>query len=45
VRLRVETQLGYNSLRYLRRLVVSGEFPDGGEKGDVQNGWAWYAGI
>jgi DMSO/TMAO reductase YedYZ molybdopterin-dependent catalytic subunit len=45
VRLRVETQLGYKSMKYLRRLVVTEEFADGGEKGNIQNGWAWYAGI
>jgi DMSO/TMAO reductase YedYZ molybdopterin-dependent catalytic subunit len=45
VRLRVETQLGYKSMKYLRRLVVTEEFDDGGEKGNIQNGWAWYAGI
>ena len=45
MRLRVETQLGYKSLKYLRRLVVTEEFADGGETGDIQNGWAWYAGI
>jgi DMSO/TMAO reductase YedYZ molybdopterin-dependent catalytic subunit len=45
VRLRVETQLGYKSMKYLRRLVVTEEFADGGERGNIQNGWAWYAGI
>ena len=45
VRLRVETQLGYKSVKYLQRIVVKSEFDDGGDKGDIQNGWAWYAGI
>jgi DMSO/TMAO reductase YedYZ molybdopterin-dependent catalytic subunit len=45
VRLRVETQLGYKSMKYLERLVVTDELDDGGEKGNIQNGWAWYAGI
>ena len=45
VRLRVETQLGYKSMKYLRRIVVRDTFDDGGENGNIQNGWAWYAGI
>ncbi len=45
VRLRVERQLGYKSMKYLRRIVVTDEFDDGGEKGNIQNGWAWYTGI
>lgn len=45
VRLRVETQLGYKSMKYLRRIVVKDEFDDGGKKGNIQNGWSWYAGI
>lgn len=45
VRLRLETQLGYKSWKYLRKLVVTSELDDGGEKGNVRNGWAWYAGI
>jgi DMSO/TMAO reductase YedYZ molybdopterin-dependent catalytic subunit len=45
VRLRVETQLGYKSMKFLKRIVVRDEFDDGGEKGNIQNGWAWYAGI
>ena len=45
VRLRVETQLGYKSMKYLQRIVVRDEFDDGGEKGSIQNGWSWYAGI
>jgi DMSO/TMAO reductase YedYZ molybdopterin-dependent catalytic subunit len=45
VRLRVETQMGYKSMKYLQRLVVREEFDDGGEKGSIQNGWSWYAGI
>jgi DMSO/TMAO reductase YedYZ molybdopterin-dependent catalytic subunit len=45
VRLRVETQLGYKSMKYLHRIVVTDRFDDGGEKGNIQNGWAWYAGI
>jgi len=45
VRLRVERQIGYKSVKYLQRIVVSDEFDDGGKKGDIQNGWAWYTGI
>lgn len=45
VRLRVETQLGYKSMKYLRRIRVIDEFDDGGKFGNIQNGWSWYAGI
>ena len=45
VRLRVETQLGYKSTKYIRRIVVKDEFDDLGKLGALQNGWAWYAGI
>jgi DMSO/TMAO reductase YedYZ molybdopterin-dependent catalytic subunit len=45
VRLRVETQLGYKSMKYLRRIVVTEKFLDPGKLGPIQNGWSWYAGI
>ena len=45
LRLRVETQLGYKSLKFLRRIIVTSEFEDHGVLGNLQNGWAWYAGI
>jgi DMSO/TMAO reductase YedYZ molybdopterin-dependent catalytic subunit len=45
VRLRVETQLGYKSVKYLQRIVVTNERDGGGAKGNIQNGWSWYAGI
>lgn len=45
VRLRVERQMGYKSMKYLRRIVVTDEFDDGGQRGNIQNGWAWYTGI
>lgn len=45
VRLRVETQLGYKSVKYLQRIVVTDAFDDLGKLGDLQNGWSWYAGI
>ena len=40
VRLRVETQIGYKSVKYLQRIVVTDEFIDRGD-----TGWAWYTGI
>ena len=45
VRLRVETQVGYKSMKYLQRIVVKDEFDDGGQNGNIQTGWAWYVGI
>jgi len=45
LRLRVETQLGYKSTKFLRGIVVTDEFDDGGEFGHIQSGWSWYAGI
>jgi len=40
VRLRIETQIGYKSMKYLQRIVVTDEFVDLGD-----SGWAWYVGI
>lgn len=45
LRLRVEQQMGYKSVKFVQRIVVSDEFDDGGKKGPWQNGWAWYTGI
>ena len=45
VRLRVERQMGYKSMKYLQRIVVADKFEDGGKKGNIQTGWAWYTGI
>jgi DMSO/TMAO reductase YedYZ molybdopterin-dependent catalytic subunit len=45
VRVRVETQLGYKSVKYLQRIVVADEFDDLGPWGNLQSGWSWYAGI
>lgn len=45
VRLRVERQVGYKSMKYLQRIVVTEQFDDGGKKGPIQNGWAWYVGM
>lgn len=40
VRLRVETQIGYKSVKFLQRIVVTDEFVDVGD-----TGWSWYTGI
>jgi DMSO/TMAO reductase YedYZ molybdopterin-dependent catalytic subunit len=40
VRLRVEKQIGYKSVKYLQRIIVTDEFTDTGD-----SGWAWYTGI
>ena len=45
LRLRVETQVGYKSMKFLRRIVVTEHFDDNGSQGAIQNGWSWYAGI
>jgi DMSO/TMAO reductase YedYZ molybdopterin-dependent catalytic subunit len=45
VRARVETQLGYKSMKFLRRIVVTDHFDDHGRRGLIQNGWSWYAGV
>jgi DMSO/TMAO reductase YedYZ molybdopterin-dependent catalytic subunit len=45
LRVRVETQLGYKSMKFLRGIVVTEAFDDHGSLGNIQNGWAWYAGI
>jgi hypothetical protein len=45
VRLRVERQMGYKSMKFLRSITVTDEFDDGGKAGNIQNGWAWYTGI
>ena len=45
VRLRLERQIGYKSMKYLQRIVVTDTFDDGGTKGSIRNGWAWYTGI
>jgi|HubBroStandDraft_4_1064222.scaffolds.fasta_scaffold29403_3 DMSO/TMAO reductase YedYZ molybdopterin-dependent catalytic subunit len=45
LRLRVETQIGYKSVKFLDRIVVKDEFDDLGKNGALQNGWAWYVGI
>jgi len=40
IRLRVETQIGYKSAKFIERIVVTDEFVNLGD-----NGWAWYVGI
>jgi len=40
LRVRVETQIGYKSVKYLQRIVVTDDFVDPGD-----TGWAWYTGI
>jgi hypothetical protein len=40
MRLKIETQIGYKSVKYLQRIVVSDDFVDTGD-----SGWAWYVGI
>lgn len=43
LRLRVETQLGYKSVKYLQLIVVTDKFVDPGP--DITAGWSWYTGI
>jgi DMSO/TMAO reductase YedYZ molybdopterin-dependent catalytic subunit len=45
LRLRVETQIGYKSRKFLQRIVVKDVFDDGGRNGFASKGWAWYTGI
>jgi DMSO/TMAO reductase YedYZ molybdopterin-dependent catalytic subunit len=45
VRVRVEKQMGYKSMKFLRRIVVTDRFDDLGDRGLLQSGWSWYAGI
>lgn len=40
LRVRIERQVGYKSVKYLQRIVVTDEFVDVGD-----TGWAWYVGI
>ena len=45
VRLRIERQVGYKSMKFLRSITVVDKFETGGKDGDIENGWAWYVGI
>ena len=40
VRLRLERQIGYKSMKYIRKIEVTKEFIDQGD-----SGWSWYNGI
>jgi DMSO/TMAO reductase YedYZ molybdopterin-dependent catalytic subunit len=40
LRLRLEKQIGYKSMKYLEKIVVSDKYVDNGD-----SGWAWYVGI
>ena len=42
VRLRVETQIGYKSIKYIKKIEVTDKFVP---FGDEDSGWAWYTGI
>jgi hypothetical protein len=37
--------MGYKSMKFLTRLVVTEHLDDGGDRGNPKNGWAWYVGI
>jgi DMSO/TMAO reductase YedYZ molybdopterin-dependent catalytic subunit len=43
LRLRVETQIGYKSVKFLQRIVVTDKFVDPNQ--DIAAGWSWYNGI
>jgi DMSO/TMAO reductase YedYZ molybdopterin-dependent catalytic subunit len=43
LRLRVETQIGYKSVKFLQRIVVTDKFID--PNTDIKGGWSWYNGI
>lgn len=45
LRLRIENQVGYKSMKYLERIIVTDEFDDMGANGHIKNGWSWYVGI
>jgi len=45
VRLRVERQLGYKSMKFLHRIEVTDDFVDPGRAGPIAGGWAWYVGV
>ncbi len=45
LRVRIETQMGYKSVKFLERIVVTDEFDDMGKYGLIQSGWSWHAGI
>jgi DMSO/TMAO reductase YedYZ molybdopterin-dependent catalytic subunit len=45
LRVRVERQMGYKSVKYLKRIVVVDDFATGNQTGAIEAGWAWYTGI
>ncbi|MBI2804243.1 MAG: molybdopterin-dependent oxidoreductase [Planctomycetes bacterium] len=45
VRLRLETQMGYKSMKYVARIEVKNELEEEDIEGTIQDGWSWYAGI
>ena len=45
LRLRVERQVGYKSMKFVTRIAVTVHLDDGGDQGNPKNGWAWYAGV
>ncbi len=45
LRLRVERQMGYKSMKYLNRIAAVDEFDDANADGLLRGGWAWYTGI
>ncbi len=40
IRVRVEKQIGYKSVKYIKKISVTEDFPDQGD-----SGWSWYNGI
>jgi len=46
LRMRVPRQLGYKSVKYINRLIVTDSLKDFGKgSADAEDGYAWYAGI
>jgi DMSO/TMAO reductase YedYZ molybdopterin-dependent catalytic subunit len=45
LRLRVERQVGYKNMKFLRSIVVTEHFDDHGEYGSIKAGWSWYVGV
>ena len=45
IRLRVETQVGYKSLKYLTRIVVTDRLSYLEKRGKFKSDWSWHAGI
>jgi DMSO/TMAO reductase YedYZ molybdopterin-dependent catalytic subunit len=45
LRLRVERQVGYKSMKYVSQVIVTEHLDEGGARGFARNGYAWYVGI